>query len=484
MIQRHRYGLITIVLTVLVIWYIATGKSSTQNSAFYKKTQEAIERRRNEGPQAPGPAHKTFLKGGSIRDDESKINTAPLADINDELVNQIDTRFGKGFDTVAEVEGLDRRLEDAAAHARAGQTAEDEELERQILHARKREQEKLKAELRDQLKMRERERQKTAGAKYVNPNWMGAFEKERKPAAANAGDLELAPDSDPFRDKPKEGTAEPGDAEKAPDSDPFRDKPAEKASNEKYKVPVAVGQGGASDAQHLELKKEQQQQKLAKEQEYLEPVQPVAGKQHPTSEDDPKRPLQKDRDLDPEAKRQTIQGSGKAAAAVPAAAAADDRISSLRDPDAREAASERSQTYLHNAATNDDAVKKDSPPGASASKSAAELELSRLLALSPMTIFSKSYCPYSKKAKHILLERLEIMPKPYVVELDKHEHGLELQRLLGEKTGRRTVPNVIIDGQSLGGGDEVESLLQSGGLRDTIKAMGGKRIMSVTENKS
>lgn len=483
MIRRHRYGLITIALTVLLIWYIATGKSSTQNSAFYRKTQEAIERRRNEGPQAPGHAHKTFLKGGSIRDDERKIDPTPLDD-EDSLLTQIDTQMGKGFDTVAEVERLDRGLETAAANARAGQTDEDKELERQMLQARKREKEKLKAELRDQLKMKERERQKTVGAQYVNPNWVGAFEKERKPVAANAGDLEVAPDSDPFRDKPKDGTAESGDAEKAPDSDPFRDKPVEKASNEDYKAPVAIGQGGSSDAQHLELKKEQQQQKLAKEQEYLEPVQPVAGKQHPTSEDDPKRALQKDREIDPEAKRQIIQGTGKTAAAVPAAAAANDRASSLRDPDAREAASERSQTYLHNAATNDDAVKKDDPPGAPASKSAAELELSRLLALSPMTIFSKSYCPYSKKAKAILLEKFEIMPKPYVVELDKHEHGAELQKLLGEKTGRRTVPNVIIDGQSLGGGDEVESLAQSGGLRDTIKAMGGKRIMSVVEKKS
>ncbi|KAL9578157.1 MAG: hypothetical protein Q9212_005896, partial [Teloschistes hypoglaucus] len=71
-------------------------------------------------------------------------------------------------------------------------------------------------------------------------------------------------------------------------------------------------------------------------------------------------------------------------------------------------------------------------------------------------IFSKSYCPDSQKAKNILLEKYLITPSPYVVELDQHRLGPGLQAALQKSTGRRTVPNVLINGKSIGGGDDVQ----------------------------
>ncbi|KAI5961708.1 hypothetical protein KGF57_001642 [Candida theae] len=85
-----------------------------------------------------------------------------------------------------------------------------------------------------------------------------------------------------------------------------------------------------------------------------------------------------------------------------------------------------------------------------------QAELIKIRALSPMTIFSKSYCPYSKKLKSLLLDKYEITPTPNVVELDLHEHGDELQTYLYEKSGRRTVPNVLVGSsfESRGGSDD------------------------------
>jgi glutaredoxin len=94
-------------------------------------------------------------------------------------------------------------------------------------------------------------------------------------------------------------------------------------------------------------------------------------------------------------------------------------------------------------------------------------------------IFSKSYCPYSKKAKDILLEKYKIVPAPFVVELDLHPHGREIQDELQRSTGRRTVPNVLINGMSIGGGDDVAELDSSGLLIDKVKTIGGKRIMEI-----
>jgi glutaredoxin len=103
----------------------------------------------------------------------------------------------------------------------------------------------------------------------------------------------------------------------------------------------------------------------------------------------------------------------------------------------------------------------------------------RKLTISKVIIFSKSYCPYSKKAKHILLDIYKITPPPYVVELDLHELGPQLQAQLGQMTGRKTVPNILINGRSIGGGDDVQLLHDSGELAEKVKSMGGKR-MEVT----
>lgn len=114
-----------------------------------------------------------------------------------------------------------------------------------------------------------------------------------------------------------------------------------------------------------------------------------------------------------------------------------------------------------------------------------------------MVIFSKSYCPHSKRAKHLLLEVYKIVPKPIVVELDeltspvedhKHEEeqhhsktvGAELQALLGEMTGRRTVPNIVVGGiHSIGGNDNIWLMHESGTLQEEIMKYSGKKITSI-----
>lgn len=107
--------------------------------------------------------------------------------------------------------------------------------------------------------------------------------------------------------------------------------------------------------------------------------------------------------------------------------------------------------------------------------------LAEILARSPVTIFSKSYCPHSAKAKHILLNAFDIRPAPYIVELNHHTSGPALQDLLMKTTGRRTVPNILVNGKSVGGGDEMELLWRSGELPARVRQMGGRRVESVKE---
>ncbi|KAF4122512.1 Glutaredoxin [Geosmithia morbida] len=114
----------------------------------------------------------------------------------------------------------------------------------------------------------------------------------------------------------------------------------------------------------------------------------------------------------------------------------------------------------------------------------AEAELNSILKKSPIIIFSKTYCPYSKKAKELLINKYAITPEPYVVELNEHPMGQSLQDTLQEKTGRRTVPNILINGVSIGGSDDIQALDKEGKLVGKIVDLGSKRIEMVKRPSS
>lgn len=50
------------------------------------------------------------------------------------------------------------------------------------------------------------------------------------------------------------------------------------------------------------------------------------------------------------------------------------------------------------------------------------------------------------------------------VELENREDCQEVQDVLGEMTGARSVPRVFIDGKFIGGGTDVQQLQESGEL--------------------
>ncbi|GJE94394.1 glutaredoxin [Phanerochaete sordida] len=89
----------------------------------------------------------------------------------------------------------------------------------------------------------------------------------------------------------------------------------------------------------------------------------------------------------------------------------------------------------------------------------------------PLVVFSKSYCPYSKRAK-ALLASYNLKPAPTVVELDLRADGPIIQGILGRLTGRRTVPNVILQGESIGGSDDIMALHEEGELMPLLQKAG------------
>ena len=78
--------------------------------------------------------------------------------------------------------------------------------------------------------------------------------------------------------------------------------------------------------------------------------------------------------------------------------------------------------------------------------------------MSEVTIYTTGSCPYCVQAKRLLSHK----GVPYT-EIDVTADSARRQEMI-EGSGRRTVPQIFIDGHSIGGFDELYDLEQSGEL--------------------
>ncbi|KAH8267912.1 hypothetical protein KR026_010798 [Drosophila bipectinata] len=79
-----------------------------------------------------------------------------------------------------------------------------------------------------------------------------------------------------------------------------------------------------------------------------------------------------------------------------------------------------------------------------------------------VVIFSKTYCPYCTMAKEPF-RKLNV--DATIIELDGNPDGNEIQSVLGELTGARTVPRVFINGKFIGGGTDIKRMFETGALQ-------------------
>jgi len=90
----------------------------------------------------------------------------------------------------------------------------------------------------------------------------------------------------------------------------------------------------------------------------------------------------------------------------------------------------------------------------------------------PVVVFSKSWCPYCRKALEALkLQDVLTEDQLHVIELSSEKYRVvasKIQDTLLDMTGRRTVPNVFVGGTSIGGGDETMALSRKGELHGLL----------------
>jgi glutaredoxin 3 len=99
----------------------------------------------------------------------------------------------------------------------------------------------------------------------------------------------------------------------------------------------------------------------------------------------------------------------------------------------------------------------------------ATKQVNQYIESNPVVVFSKTTCPFCASTKS-LLKSLGVNAN--IVELNQTEGGSELQDALEARDGQRTVPNIYIQQEHIGGNSEIQSLSKSGKLEPKLKAAG------------
>ncbi|KAH1209361.1 Glutaredoxin-C4 [Glycine max] len=81
-----------------------------------------------------------------------------------------------------------------------------------------------------------------------------------------------------------------------------------------------------------------------------------------------------------------------------------------------------------------------------------------------IVIFSKTYCPYCRRAKAVFKELNQVPHRDFFLA----EDGSKIQDIMINIVGRRTVPQVFINGKHLGGSDDTVEAYESGHLHKLL----------------
>ena len=85
--------------------------------------------------------------------------------------------------------------------------------------------------------------------------------------------------------------------------------------------------------------------------------------------------------------------------------------------------------------------------------------------MATVEIYSKGWCPYCRMAKRLLEEKGQEFIE-FDVDLDAEKH----REMLDRSEGRWTVPEIFIDGDLIGGYDELQAMDASGQLDEILKS--------------
>ncbi|WP_294271640.1 glutaredoxin 3 [uncultured Sphingomonas sp.] len=85
--------------------------------------------------------------------------------------------------------------------------------------------------------------------------------------------------------------------------------------------------------------------------------------------------------------------------------------------------------------------------------------------MAKVEIYTKAFCPYCTRAKALFASK-GVEPQEYDITMG----GPQRAEMIERANGRTTVPQVFIDGQHIGGSDDLAALDKRGGLDPLLAA--------------
>lgn len=80
-------------------------------------------------------------------------------------------------------------------------------------------------------------------------------------------------------------------------------------------------------------------------------------------------------------------------------------------------------------------------------------------------IYTKAFCPYCTRALRLLADK-GVEPQEVDIGMDRHKRAEMIERA----SGRTTVPQIFINGQHVGGSDDLAALERAGKLDALLAA--------------
>ena len=85
--------------------------------------------------------------------------------------------------------------------------------------------------------------------------------------------------------------------------------------------------------------------------------------------------------------------------------------------------------------------------------------------MAQVEIYTKAFCPYCSRAMRLLADK-GVEPTEFDITMDRAKR----EEMLGRANGRTTVPQIFIDGQHVGGSDDLVALERAGKLDAMLTA--------------
>ena len=106
-----------------------------------------------------------------------------------------------------------------------------------------------------------------------------------------------------------------------------------------------------------------------------------------------------------------------------------------------------------------------------AGRGLVKAQIQKLLKEKKVVVISKSDCPYCSMAKQVLAKYDIPGAIMEITEIDDGQHdGDNIQNVMQELTGARTVPRIFIGGNCIGGGDEIMTMHNNGELEELLRS--------------